>query len=822
MATHLETDAPGGPEVQAPWKLVRRGGSTKVAFSLRELVGLTSDFSVKKAPNCTSKVIRTDAGKFLLVYRVTCGESYSDPNGHVVRLKFDFKRLKETGSADDLDVRVSCSCVAPDTWVRMADGTEKMIKDVRPGDMVLTHKGRARRVTHTTSRPAKPGEVAYRLKAEGYKDPLILSEDHPVAVVRGHEVCACGCGTPLCLSYQGRGTVRERWGRKWATGHGRFGVDRSPDHSGGRASWKTPPDLIDGEQLYFPKIQWAGQTSVDPDWASLVGYYLAEGCLQRVKAKRPELSKVAAQVMIDGELNYLYGVSFALNQNEEHTLVADIVAKVTKLFPEAGIILRKHKTQGGMSVEVRSATFAEQVYRLVGQGSLTKKLSDEVLAWDLDAMLELTASWALGDGYCGKRDQKACTSSRDLATQMSTVLMALGVWHGLSHEDPKVKNAARGYRLIWDYRRAPLLVGAMRSRMRDLDASRVTRHLVSTHERRESGIWGDGFIRRADNLVTVNPPSEFLDLTVEDDESFIANGVVVHNCPAWLWWGQQWNVSTGDALYGAPRPLLKAPTDPDRYKNIICKHVKVVADRIQPVLDRMLAKYQTGVDEAAEAEKQKQLDLVKQQTDLEAEAKRQQQVDKLKDRAKSETDAELEKLKQRQPITPKGTDDLDAMPDDLTTLGLPAKPSESPRPPITPKVKPQETPKPSNVTLIDDEGMGTTEIPAGRKHQPMNVKVVEDDDDTTTVLPGSKRLRMDEDLGVLPVSEAMEERGRKAPKDWADDAVDIPEAIAEPTVPSRPTLPPHLQQIEDDADDQVTKINRLKARMAALILAQGA
>ena len=396
MATHLETDAPGGPEVKAPWKLVRRGGSAKVAFSLKELVGLTSEFSVKKAPNCTSKVIRTDAGKFLLVYRVTCGESYSDPKGHVVRLKFDFKRLKETGSVDDLDVRVSCSC------------------------------------------------------------------------------------------------------------------------------------------------------------------------------------------------------------------------------------------------------------------------------------------------------------------------------------------------------------------------------------------------------------------------------------PAFLYWGPQWNVSTGDALYGAPRPLLKAPTDPERYKFVVCKHVKVVADRIQPVLDRMLAKYQTERDEATEAEKQKQLDVAKEQTEQEAE---RAQVDKAKDRAQKETDAELQKMKQRKPILPKdkGGEDLDAMPDDLTTLGLPAK-----RPPITPKVKPEEPPKPSNVTLVDDEDMGSTEIPAGKKHRPMNVRVVEDDDDTTVVLPGAKRRRMDIDLGILPVSEAVEERGRKAPKVWADEALDVPEAVAAPAPSPRPPLPPHLQQVEDDADDQVTKINRLKARMAALILAQGA
>lgn len=115
-----ETEVPAC-EVRAPWRMLRRG-TTKVAFSLNELVTLTSDFSLKYAQGCNSTVIRTDPAKFLFVYRVVChkkdknGKDVSDPNGHVVRMKFDFSRLKETGTVDDLDVRLSCSCPAWLYW----------------------------------------------------------------------------------------------------------------------------------------------------------------------------------------------------------------------------------------------------------------------------------------------------------------------------------------------------------------------------------------------------------------------------------------------------------------------------------------------------------------------------------------------------------------------------------------------------------------------------------------------------------------------------------------------------------------------------------
>ena len=102
-------------EVRAPWRLLRHR-TTKVAFSLQELVGLTSEFSLKWAKQCDSQVIRTDPSKYLMVYRVTCHKKDSDPAGHVVRLKFDFKRMKETGTVDDLDVRATCSCPAFLFW----------------------------------------------------------------------------------------------------------------------------------------------------------------------------------------------------------------------------------------------------------------------------------------------------------------------------------------------------------------------------------------------------------------------------------------------------------------------------------------------------------------------------------------------------------------------------------------------------------------------------------------------------------------------------------------------------------------------------------
>jgi len=68
------------------------------------------------------------------------------------------------------------------------------------------------------------------------------------------------------------------------------------------------------------------------------------------------------------------------------------------------------------------------------------------------------------------------------------------------------------------------------------------------------------------------------------------------SCPAYLYWGAQWNSHQVDALEGPPRPLLQAPTEQLDKRNgyMVCKHIHVVAKRIAPsvmnILNRMKEK----------------------------------------------------------------------------------------------------------------------------------------------------------------------------------------------------------------------------------------
>src|SRR5271157_5826069 len=56
------------------------------------------------------------------------------------------------------------------------------------------------------------------------------------------------------------------------------------------------------------------------------------------------------------------------------------------------------------------------------------------------------------------------------------------------------------------------------------------------------------------------------------------------SCPAFLYWGAQWNLHQRDGLLGPARPKLQAPTErlDLRGNYVICKHVHAVFERILP------------------------------------------------------------------------------------------------------------------------------------------------------------------------------------------------------------------------------------------------
>jgi Fe-S cluster assembly protein SufB len=73
-------------------------------------------------------------------------------------------------------------CFTAGARVRTHDG-EKLIEDIQEGDEVLTHKGRYRRVYHTMQRPYKGDLYKVRFYGDSWRE-LHITEEHPLLVAR--------------------------------------------------------------------------------------------------------------------------------------------------------------------------------------------------------------------------------------------------------------------------------------------------------------------------------------------------------------------------------------------------------------------------------------------------------------------------------------------------------------------------------------------------------------------------------------------------------------------------------------------------------------
>ena len=456
-----------------------------------------------------------------------------------------------------LDLRsnfVICKhCVAPGAKVLLADGTDKNIENIEVGDWVITHRGRPRKVIATSRRPSKPGELAVEIYAKGGFEHLITSEDHLFAAVRGNETCFCGCKGTLPYNYQG-----VSWERKYLPGHHQnrpprklsvetyetikaseenqyvlaaaYGVSQTTisrvqhwvapqddpeitDCSEGKLQWISPETgLTAHDYLYFPKLEWQGVEEVDHNLASLLGYYLAEGnVIKRGVGRKYQWKRKKGLVHeIEGRDYNIYGVQFTLNVDERRTLASDIEEKAKTLLGQHVdvIIHQTFKGKKWLTVTVNHPAFAVDMLRLGGQSSKKKLISSEVWNWSLPCIKEVLASYALGDGHFDKVGQQYVYSiSRSLISQISTILFAVGVWHGHLYQDwqkngiQRKKN--RYHRLYWDYRQYPQVLELMKSRLRSHVLQKVTAIAPSSES---LDYWGDGFIRCLHSMDKVPAP----------------------------------------------------------------------------------------------------------------------------------------------------------------------------------------------------------------------------------------------------------------------------------------------------------------------------
>jgi intein/homing endonuclease len=507
-------------------------------------------------------------------------------------LKFQKPKRSQAGKntpLSQLAVEVDCMCVSGNTPVLMSDGTYKPISEIRPGDFVYTHKGRIRPVIGNVARRLRKDEKVYNLTVTGFPGELIVTGNHPFYALRGNRLCACGCGQSLWdleKSYfkKYRSTsgawlnpkflLNRRFKRGHnavALGHKNVGVLARPATVENPFAWVRADDFREKEWFLAPWIE-PPETTVhfDRDLARLLGYFIAEGhCYKSTRLKKRKQ-----------ETTYL-----TFNLNELGTLGID-VQRICRKLGYTARLNTKH-AEHAFRITVKSVEFKHLCLDLIGTGSDLKCLSPQILAWDDEALKGLVVGAFLGDGSSDKVDGEIdyTTVNFKLATQISLILSRLRLYHRITNGSKRHGKAGRG-KTSFTVSVTRGSSDLLRSWAQQVAADKFLNETKRTRKKFR-GI-REGQLRTMIKRVQSNYTGTVWDLCVDEDHSFIANGIVVANCPdyryKWAWANKQKRAgkigpnSLNQCINKAPR--ITNPTG----KPGLCKHLLATRDYIYGLL----------------------------------------------------------------------------------------------------------------------------------------------------------------------------------------------------------------------------------------------
>ncbi len=391
-------------------------------------------------------------------------------------------------------------CFTEGTIVTAKEG-ERKIEDVREGDEILTHKSRFRKVYHTQAR-LYSGPL-YSIQCYGDTNSAVgmVTAEHPF----------------LCVK-------RQRFEYK---------------NTGWEAGWIAAGDLQKGDYLAIP-IDDTTETSdarlflvrsghgghvwknvelpiiTDADFFRLVGYYIAEGTTI-------------------GE----HYVTFTFNKKETE-YIEDVARLLEKYFGKAPLKYKEYNN--GISLVLCSTIAARFFISQFGNHAATKHLPEWVMKESQKKQGELIKGFWRGDGsfmcthysWGVKRMFRINTISEKLAMQVRKMLLRLRIFASLN----RAKRRAPRHDMMTIY-----IGGAFLGHFAGLVGYNVAQEVSVGNQKVLEALstQAKSYAQFADNLVFVPIKSitateakdvRVCNFGVEEDESYIACGVAVHNCTA--------------------------------------------------------------------------------------------------------------------------------------------------------------------------------------------------------------------------------------------------------------------------------------------------
>lgn len=426
---------------------------------------------------------------------------------------------------------MSMGCFLAGTQVTMADGTRVAIEDIAPGDMVLTHMGRAREVVNKQIRHYK-GEMR-NIKVTGVPSVIRATANHGFHVIRPAFNCACGCEEPLIR----RGTKTDNMKRRFKQGHDKNVYNPVNTYSLEEARQRKEKmrqikdftfekvradELNVGDFVAFPRVKDESGEMRD-GWtigkARLIGYFLAEGSYLKRKGEHVE-------------------VQFNFSLSEKDTYVQEVLDLLAQEFPNANKPWAQIREQRNtIAIHLTGREVAEWFYKHCGEYSHGKKISAEVMGLPTEFHKHLIGAWINGDG-CGNKANgslSGTTTSYALACQMHYLLSRCGIYSRMECKvNGRNTEIAQAVGSNW--------VANPETGKRPY----LTVYISGSHQK-ELGGYTDKIVAESTNIQHLRLLEDYIifpvdsiekdwheglvyNMEVEEDHTYVVEGVTVYNC----------------------------------------------------------------------------------------------------------------------------------------------------------------------------------------------------------------------------------------------------------------------------------------------------
>lgn len=435
--------------------------------------------------------------------------------------------ILENGVA--VDFAMNLVCITKDAQIITENYVPKSINNIKIGDMVLTHKGRFKAVKKVFERDYQ-GKML-RMAISNLRT-LKITPEHPVLALRREDIKCyqdySRGNTPVCKPQE------ERSCNKRCAKYKNFSWEPKfiPAKELKRDDFIAVPlsvenDLIDPPLINYDLVKTEisiprpfnkiDELVFDNDLLRLLGYYLAEGNIGYNRARWNQ------------NLKYPCGIVFTFNIREKE--YADDIKKIIgKKFPEVKVTFFEKPKQKSLVVWIYSKSLAEYIKYLCGSYAGKKQLSPELLSLEPSLQKEIIKGFFRGDGHFRKRPKNisgsnkkgnrycAVTVSEVLAHQLYFLLLRNKIKCTLN----KARNKTKGGKYAYSIE----IFGKEINKLDDIQA------VSPKKDGHKSFIYSQWLFEPIKQIKEYNLKGKVYNLETEEDNSYVANTLTVHNCSA--------------------------------------------------------------------------------------------------------------------------------------------------------------------------------------------------------------------------------------------------------------------------------------------------